>query len=122
MSLTAGGAGMFCGSCMRDNALAAAARGLGVDVVLVPTFTPIRTDEEDVTGSHVWLGGVNVYLEQMWAGFGWLPSFLRRLLDHPRLLGAVSKRALQTRRDDDGAVAISLLRGLRGRQRAPPET
>lgn len=118
VSITAGGAGMFCGSCMRDNALAAAARRLGVDIFLVPTFTPIRTDEEDVSNSRIGLGGVNVYLEQRWPGLGRLPAFLRRLLNHPRLLGAISKRALQTRRDDDGAVAISLLRGLRGRQRA----
>ena len=40
--VTAGGAGMYCGSCMRDNALAATLRRSGVDVVLIPTFTPIR--------------------------------------------------------------------------------
>ena len=118
VSITAGGAGMFCGSCMRDNALAAAARRVGVPVVLVPTFTPIRTDEQDVSTEQVWLGGINVYLDQKWPWLGRLPRPIRRMLDHPRLLAAISKRALQTRRDDDGAVAISLLRGLEGRQRS----
>ncbi len=109
---------MFCGSCMRDNTLAAAAHRLGVPITLVPTFTPIRTDEEDVSSGEVWLGGINVYLEQQWPWLGRLPRFARRILDHPGLLRAVSKRALQTRRHEDGKVAISLLRGLEGRQRS----
>lgn len=118
VSITAGGAGMFCGSCMRDNAVAAAAHRLGVPITLVPTFTPITTDEEDVSSDDVWLGGINVYLDQKWPVLGRLPRAVRRALDHPRLLRAVSKRALQTRRRDDGALAISLLQGLEGRQRS----
>lgn len=118
VSITAGGAGMFCGSCMRDNTLAATLQRLGVPVTLMPTFTPIRTDEEDVSGERIGLGGINVYLEQKWPWLGRLPRSVRRALDHPRLLRAVAERALQTRREDDGAVAISLLHGLRGRQRS----
>ena len=44
--VTAGAAGMFCGSCMRDNTLVAALGQLGHDATLVPTFTPIRTDDD----------------------------------------------------------------------------
>ena len=62
--LTAGAAGMFCGSCLRDNALAAALSTLGCDVALVPLYTPIRTDEVDVSLDRVFFGGVNVYLQQ----------------------------------------------------------
>ena len=43
--ITAGAAGMYCGSCMHDNTLAAALARLGHDALLVPTYTPIRTDE-----------------------------------------------------------------------------
>ncbi|MFT5325958.1 MAG: hypothetical protein ACI8P0_003832, partial [Planctomycetaceae bacterium] len=45
--ITAGGAGMFCGSCMHDNTWARALRDAGHDVILIPTYTPIRVDEED---------------------------------------------------------------------------
>ena len=38
---------MYCGSCLHDNTLAAALLDLGEDVLLVPTYTPLRTDEED---------------------------------------------------------------------------
>ncbi len=47
--ITAGAAGMFCGSCMHDNTLVAALARQGHDALLVPTYTPIRTDEEDVS-------------------------------------------------------------------------
>ena len=61
-SITAGAAGMYCGSCMRDNTLAAAMCALGHDALLIPTYTPIRTDEEDVSQKRVFFGGINVYL------------------------------------------------------------
>jgi len=47
--ITAGAAGMYCGSCMRDNTLVAALARQGHDALLVPTYTPIRTDEDDVS-------------------------------------------------------------------------
>ena len=54
--ITAGGAGMFCGSCMQANTLARALRMAGDDAVLVPTYTPIRVDEENVSNDQVFLG------------------------------------------------------------------
>ncbi len=111
VSITAGGAGMFCGSCMHDNTLAAALLRLGVDVTLVPTFTPTRTDEPNVSENSVFFGGINLYLDQRWSRYRSAPRWLRRRLDHPKLLRVLSKLALQTRGADDGALAVSLLRG-----------
>ena len=42
--ITAGAAGMYCGSCFRDNALAAELKSRGHDVLLVPLYTPTLTD------------------------------------------------------------------------------
>ena len=36
---------MYCGSCLRDNALAAELLRQGHDCILVPLYTPLRTDE-----------------------------------------------------------------------------
>ncbi len=55
--LTAGAAGMYCGSCMHDNALARALRERGVDCVLQPVYTPIRTDESALPTSTFFLAG-----------------------------------------------------------------
>src|SRR5215472_14955726 len=62
--ITAGAGGMFCGSCLHDNTLAAALVRQGHDAHLVPTYTPIRTDEPDVSQKRVFLGGINVYLQE----------------------------------------------------------
>ena len=77
---------MICGSCLHDNTLAGAHRARGVDIQLVPTYTPIRTDEPDVSTSQVFFGGLNVYFEQKIPGYARLPRWLTGWLDRPGLL------------------------------------
>jgi len=44
------GAGrMYCGSCLRDNALATELIARGHDVLLLPVYTPTHTDEPNVS-------------------------------------------------------------------------
>src|SRR5437773_2030373 len=105
--ITAGAAGMYCGSCMRDNTLVAALAQLGHDVLLVPTYTPIRTDEADVSQGRVFFGGINVYLQQKLSLFRHTPWFLDRLLDAPRLLRWVSRFAVRTQAADLGELTVS---------------
>ena len=64
VSITAGAAGMFCGSCLHDNTLAAALIRLGHDCLLLSTFTPLTLDEPDQSSDRVFLGGVNVFLDE----------------------------------------------------------
>src|SRR5438552_9463667 len=116
-SITAGAAGMYCGSCMHDNTLAAALVALGHDALLVPCYTPIRTDEEDVSQPQVFLGGINVYLQQKSGLFRYTPAFLNRLLDLPGLLRWASRFAAGTRAEDLGDLTVSVLRGREGNQR-----
>ena len=60
--IAAGAAGMYCGSCIHDNTLATALLRRGVDITLLPTYTPLRTDEADISIDRVFYGGINVYL------------------------------------------------------------
>jgi glycosyltransferase involved in cell wall biosynthesis len=115
--ITAGAAGMYCGSCMRDNTLVAALRALGHDAILIPTYTPIRTDEPDVSQKRVFFGGINVYLQQKSWLFRHTPWLLDRLLDFPRLLRWVSRFAVRTKYSDLGELTVSMLRGKDGKQR-----
>ncbi|HEY8503519.1 MAG TPA: glycosyltransferase family 1 protein, partial [Gemmataceae bacterium] len=115
--ITAGAAGMYCGSCMRDNTLAAALVKLGHDALLIPTYTPIRTDEVDVSHGRVFFGGINVYLQQKFALFRYTPRLLDRLLDGPALLRWVSRFAVKTQAERLGALTISMLKGKDGNQR-----
>lgn len=114
--LAAGAAGMYCGSCLHDNTLAAALMRQGEDVVLVPIYTPIRTDETDVSLPKVFFGGINVYLQQKWSLFRRTPRWLDRWLDHPALLRWVSGRATSVDPAELGDLTVSMLRGEEGNQ------
>ena len=115
--VTAGAGGMLCGSCLHDNTLAAAIRGLGHDIALIPTYTPIRTDEADVSIDEVFYGAINIYLQRRSSFFRRTPRFIDRLLDHPSLLGWVARRASTTSAAELGALTLSVLRGEQGGQR-----
>ncbi|MSU77290.1 MAG: glycosyltransferase family 1 protein [Gemmataceae bacterium] len=114
--ITSGAAGMFCGSCMRDNTLAAELQRQGHDALLIPTFTPIRTDEANVSQSRVFFGGINVYLQQKLSLFRWTPRWLDRLLDSNWLLRYVSRFASRTPYSQLGELTLSMLRGEMGNQ------
>jgi glycosyltransferase involved in cell wall biosynthesis len=119
--ITAGAAGMFCGSCMHDNTLVAELVRQGHEALLIPTYTPIRTDEPDVSQKRVFFGGINVYLQQRFSLFRHTPWFLDRLLDFPRLLRWVSRFAVKTQAHDLGELTISMLQGEHGHQRKEVE-
>ncbi|HEV3021674.1 MAG TPA: glycosyltransferase family 4 protein [Pirellulales bacterium] len=115
--LAAGAAGMYCGTCLHDNTLAAALAANGDDVLLVPTYTPIRTDEDDVSRRRVMFGGINVYLQQLSPWFRFLPAPISAVLDSPALLGGLSKLNFSINPAKLGALTVSVLRGEEGRQR-----
>jgi glycosyltransferase involved in cell wall biosynthesis len=108
---------MYCGSCLHDNTLAAALLELGEDVVLVPTYTPIRTDEKDVSQRRVFFGGINVFLQQKSAVFRHTPWWFDRLLDHPALLDRLSKLSGSVDATKLGDMTVSMLQGDAGKQR-----
>lgn len=114
--ITAGGAGMFCGSCMQDNALALSLRELGHDAVLIPTYTPLTLDEVDATSARVFLGGVNLYLDSRIPGWNRLPRWLNRWLDRPSVLKLLTRNSSSTDAASLGPLTIDMLSGREGPQ------
>lgn len=114
--ITAGAAGMYCGSCLHDNTLVATLQQQGHDALLIPTYTPIRTDEEDVSQKRVFFGGINVYLQQKSSLFRHTPWTLDRLLDANPLLRWVSRFAVKTQAQELGELTVSMLQGEHGHQ------
>lgn len=112
--LTAGGAGMYCGSCMRDNAAAAELIRQGHEVTLTPLYTPIRTDEASVSKSDVYFGGISAYLRMRWPWMGSLPRPLISWLDSPWLIQNLAGRSIKTSAKDLGELTLSMLRGAEG--------
>src|SRR5262245_31834949 len=105
--ITTGAAGMFCGSCLHDNTLAAELLAQGHEALLVPTYTPIRTDEPDVSVQRVFFGGINVYLQQKLSFFRHTPWVVDRLFDARWLLNWVSRFAVKTQAEELGDLTLS---------------
>jgi len=114
--VTAGAGGMYCGSCLRDNALATELIARKHDVTLLPVYTPTLTDEPNVSGGRVFFGGVSVYLQQHLSLFRHTPDFLDRLWDSPALIRAVSGRGVSTDPKLLGELTVSMLKGEQGFQ------
>jgi glycosyltransferase involved in cell wall biosynthesis len=114
LSVTAGAAGMYCGSCFRDNALARELMARRHAVTLVPVYTPTRTDEANVSHGEVLFGGISVYLQQYSALFRHMPRFVDRLLDSPLVIGAFAGRAVSTDARLLGELTVSMLNGEQG--------
>ena len=118
LSLTAGAATMYCGSCMRDNALAAELIRQGHEVSLLPFYTPTLTDEDNVSRQErVFFGGISVYLEQHSAMFRKAPRFVDRLLDAPGVINAFTSGSIAVDPKQLGAMTVSTLRGEDGHQK-----
>jgi glycosyltransferase involved in cell wall biosynthesis len=114
---------MYCGGCLRDNALVAALRKLGHEVVMVPLYLPLTLDEEDQSaGTPLFFGGISVYLEQKSPLFRGAPGWLHDLFASPRLLKWAAGKAAKTRAADLGELTLSMLRGEAGNQARELET
>ena len=108
---------MYCGSCLHGNTLAAALCAAGQDCVLMPMYSPLRTDEEDVSIDRVAFGGINVYLQEHSAIFRHTPWAIDRFLDRPGLLRLVAGGSESVRPEQLGSLTVSMLEGEHGRQR-----
>ena len=109
---------MYCGSCMRDNALAAELIRLGHDVTLLPFYTPTLTDEDNVSRQQrVFFGGISVYLEQHLPWYRRAPRFIDRLFDAPNVIKAFTRGSISVDAKQLGALTVSTLRGEDGHQR-----
>lgn len=114
--LTPGTGHFYCGSCLRDDALARALRAQGHEVEVASLYLPLVLERKDDGDHAVLMGGVNVYLQQRARAFRLLPRFVTRWLDSPRLLRWASRRQNMTEPRDLGALTVSILRGDDGRQ------
>jgi glycosyltransferase involved in cell wall biosynthesis len=107
---------MYCGSCLRDNAMATELIARGHDVLLLPVYTPTFTDEPNVSRDHVVLGGISAYLEQYVPFFRKTPRWLDRLWDSKTVLSLASRRSISTNPKMLGEMTVSVLKGEQGFQ------
>ena len=117
VQITPGAGGMFCGNCLRDNALVTELRRQGHEALMVPLYLPLRLDEPDQSaGAPIFYSGINVYLDQKVPLFRRAPGWLHRLLQAPALLRLAAGRAARTRPAEVGDLTVSMLEGEQGNQ------
>src|SRR3954469_3909733 len=116
--LAAGAAGMYCGSCLRDNALAKALLRRGHKVSLIPLYTPLRTDEQNVSIKQVFYGGLNTWLQNsIGLIFRHTPRMIDKLFDKPWMLNFAGKLGANTPPAKLGPYTVSILKGINGPQK-----
>jgi len=117
VQITPGAGSMYCGNCLRDNALVAALRQMNHAAVLVPLYLPLTLDEADQSaGTPLFFSGLKVYLDQKTQLFRKAPGWLRKTLDTPSLLKWAADHAAKTRPEEVGDHTLSMLRGEEGNQ------
>jgi glycosyltransferase involved in cell wall biosynthesis len=119
--ITAGGAGMFCGSCMHDNTWARALHRANIEVSLIPLYTPIRVDEENQTSAPIFYGGINTYLNDHYSFWRRIPRFLTRWLDSPFIIQQATRRAVSNNAAELGSMTATMLLGENGPHRKAGE-
>jgi glycosyltransferase involved in cell wall biosynthesis len=121
--IAAGAGGMYCGMCLHDNTLAGALHKRGEEILLVPTYTPLKVDEENM--SHVppiFFGGITVYLKQKLPFLRNAPHWLTWPLDRPWLLKLATKQAGSVDPTKLGDLTVSMLQGELGHQKRELQT
>jgi glycosyltransferase involved in cell wall biosynthesis len=116
LAFTAGAANMYCGSCLRDNALAAELKRQGHDVILLPIYTPTLTDEPNVSDDRTFFGGISVYLEQHSSFFRKTPWLVDKLWDSRWALKLASRRSIAVNPQLLGEMTVSMLQAEQGFQ------
>jgi glycosyltransferase involved in cell wall biosynthesis len=112
--ITAGAAGMYCGSCLLDNALAAEMMAQHHEVILQPVYTPTLTDVENVSQNRVFFSGISIYLEQHLPLFRKTPWLVDRIWESTWLLKIFSGRGISPDPTLLGGLTVSMLKGELG--------
>jgi glycosyltransferase involved in cell wall biosynthesis len=111
------GGTFYCENCLRDTPVVGALGERGNDVVMVPMYLPLFTDEgRDADEVPIFFGGVNAYLQQKWGLFRQTPRWVDKWFDSRWVLKQAAKRAGSTRASGLGAMTLSMLRGEEGNQ------
>src|SRR3954454_7549475 len=107
VQITAGAGGMYCGICLRDNALVAALRSMGHHVLMVPLYLPLTLDEKDESeDTPIFFSGINVYLAQKSRVLRGAPEWFHSLMRSRKLLKWAGGRAAKTQPRELGDITL----------------
>ena len=111
------GGNFYCGNCLRDSKYVDALRNLGHQVVKIPMYLPLFSDEHDIKDIPVFYGAVSIYLKQLYPIFRKAPAWFDNLLNSKPILKLAAGRSGSTRAKGLEELTISMLLGEEGKQK-----
>lgn len=109
------GGTFYCQNCMRDNILAAAMQKAGHEVVIVPMYLPMFSDNaENAVKTPIFYGAVNLYLKYRYPVFRKFPDWMMRAFDNPLLLKMAAKGSGSTKSAGLEGMTLDILHGESG--------
>ena len=110
------GGSFYCGNCLRDSKYVVALREQGHQVIKIPMYLPIFSDERDIKEIPVFYGAVSIYLKQLYPIFRKAPLWVERLLNSKPLLKMAASMAGSTNAKGLEEMTVSMLLGEDGKQ------
>jgi glycosyltransferase involved in cell wall biosynthesis len=111
------GGSFYCGNCLRDSKYVEAIRKLGHQVIKVPMYLPLFSDEHDIKDIPVFYGAVSIYLKQLYPIFRKAPRWFDKILNSGPVLKLAAGMAGSTRAKGLEEMTVSMLLGEEGKQR-----
>ena len=110
------GGSFYCGNCLRDSKYVIALREQGHQVIKIPMYLPIFSDEHDIGEIPVFYGAVSIYLKQLYPIFRKAPLWVDGLLNSRPLLKMAASMAGSTDAKGLEEMTVSMLLGEDGKQ------
>jgi glycosyltransferase involved in cell wall biosynthesis len=110
------GGNFYCGNCLRDSKFVDALRKKGHQVIKVPMYLPLYSDEHDISDIPVFYGAISIYLKQLYPIFRKAPAWFDRLLNTKPALKMAASMAGSTDAKGLDEMTISMLMGEGGKQ------
>jgi len=111
------GGSFYCGNCLRDSKYVDALRKLDHQVIKIPMYLPLFSDEHDISDIPIFYGAISTYLKQVYPIFRKAPAWFDMLLNSKPMMKMAASMAGSTRAKGLEDMTISMLLGEQGEQK-----
>ena len=106
------GAGFYCENCMRDIPLINEMKKIGTDIINVPIYLPLFTDEKKmIKDNGIFLGAVNLFLKYKFPKLKKMPAWISKLLNSRPLLKLTAKFSSSTQAKGLEGLTLDMITG-----------
>ena len=114
--LVPGTGNFFCGTCLRDYALARALRAKGHTVKIVEMYLEHKVEGGEASDSPLFFGGINCYIQQKAPLFRKTPRLIDAVFDTKPMIRFAATKTGMTDAHELAALTLSMLHGEAGNQ------